>query len=465
MVDEVVGFALEVGTDFGGAAKDLVSFFEDFGTNDFANVADLFGQVTGFILQAGPRFGGGVEARVGGIGGGSAYVTLPLAELDGINEAPTHRIAIMGSRSGTPFTRSPDRCYSDDPAWELLATIEITKSLRPSFVNRSTSFIANARYRHLAIASDCCQDGEDTRPENLTYWAIDDVSLKAANLNPVDAEIALLPRDCDQDVLLCAETPSGVWDYQWYQNSTAIVGATRQCLPVPIDSAPGQTFSLWVTSSDNCRVVSITIPDIPDCGPQPEDCTNGLDDDGDGLIDEADDDCDCLNTDFDLRITASPAVIELGGRSRLQLTTSVPSPLISWSPAEGLSCSDCPSPIAQPVRSEVYTASVTDAESGCSDQDSIRITLLPGRALYRPNAVSPNADGINDFWRALPGPAVENLRDLQVFDRWGNLVFDSPTAEAWDGRERPAGNYVFLLLARFIDGHEEWIRGNILLVR
>lgn len=394
----------------------------------------------------------------------AARFALPAAELDGINVAPVHRIAILGSQVGTDLNRSPDRCYSDDPEWDLLATIDITKSLRPSFVNYSTSFVANGRYRHLAIASDCCQDGEDTLAENLTYWTVDDVSLKAADLDPIDAGIALLPRGCDQDLLLCAEVPPGAWAYQWYQDSVAITGATERCLPVAIDLAPGENFSVWVTSADNCQLFTLTLPDEFDCGPQPENCTNGIDDDGDGLIDEADNDCDCLNTDFDLQTSVSPAVVALGDRSRLQLTTSVSSPSISWSPAEGLSCTDCPSPIVQPLRSGVYTAIVMDA-AGCTDSTSVRITLLPGRALYQPNAFSPNADGINDVWRAFPGPAVENLRDLQVFDRWGNLVFDSPTAEAWDGRERPAGNYVYRLLVRFIDGHEERVKGNILLVR
>jgi len=396
----------------------------------------------------------------------AASFALPAAELDGINEASVHRIAILGSRSGSMLQRSPDRCYSDDPEWDLLTTVDITKSARPAFVNHSSSFIANDRYRHLAIASDCCQAGEDTLAENLTYWAIDDVSLKKADLAPIGANLTPIVAGCDQEMLLCAETTTAPgFTYQWYQDSVAIVGSTDRCLPLALDDARGQNFSVWIVSPDNCGLLSIDLPNDLDCGLRPENCTNGIDDDGDGLIDEADDDCDCLNTNFDLRVSASPAIVALGERSILRLTTSVSSPLISWAPEEGLSCTDCPAPSVQPLRSGVYTASVMDPDNGCTESDSIRITLLPGRALYRPNTFSPNADGINDVWRVFPGPAVEGFRDLQVFDRWGNLVFDSPTAEAWDGRERPAGYYVFQLVVRFIDGHEESVKGSILLIR
>ncbi|WP_020571806.1 T9SS type B sorting domain-containing protein [Neolewinella persica] len=395
----------------------------------------------------------------------AANFSLPEAGLDGINEAAVHRIVILGSRSGTQLQVSPERCYSEAPAWDQLATINIVKGRRASFTNYVTSFVAGANYRYLAIASDCCQAGEDTLAENLTYWAIDNVSLKAADLDPIEADITFFPRSCDQDLLLCTNSPPGVWSYQWYQDSAAIVGATEECLPLAYNAARGQNFSVWITGPDNCQILSRTLPITLDCGPQPENCTNGFDDDGDGLIDELDPDCDCQAIDFDLRISASPAVVAFGERTDLQLTTIVPSALISWSPAEGLSCNDCPSPSLLPMVSGVFTATVLDPESGCTASDSIRVSVLPDRSLYLPDVFSPNADGLNDVWRAYPGPGVENLRGLRVFDRWGNLVFNSPTAEAWEGQERPAGYYVFQLLVRFIDGHEERIDGNILLIR
>jgi gliding motility-associated-like protein len=43
--------------------------------------------------------------------------------------------------------------------------------------------------------------------------------------------------------------------------------------------------------------------------------------------------------------------------------------------------------------------------------------------LFIPNSFSPNADGINDVWKVV-GFNTGNLR-IQIFDRWGLLVFES----------------------------------------
>jgi hypothetical protein len=48
----------------------------------------------------------------------------------------------------------------------------------------------------------------------------------------------------------------------------------------------------------------------------------------------------------------------------------------SWSPAGGLSCTDCRTPIARPDRSTLYTVVVTST-IGCSASDSVLVTVLP----------------------------------------------------------------------------------------
>ncbi|MGI9160971.1 MAG: laminin B domain-containing protein [Saprospiraceae bacterium] len=72
----------------------------------------------------------------------------------------------------------------------------------------------------------------------------------------------------------------------------------------------------------------------------------------------------------------------------------------------------------------------------CTYADSVQITFFQCTPcdLYAPNAFSPNDDGWNDEWLLfLPCDYLEF--HLEVFDRWGNLVFaaDQPDA-AWDGR-------------------------------
>ncbi|MEZ4987524.1 MAG: gliding motility-associated C-terminal domain-containing protein [Saprospiraceae bacterium] len=68
--------------------------------------------------------------------------------------------------------------------------------------------------------------------------------------------------------------------------------------------------------------------------------------------------------------------------------------------------------------------------------------------VYIPNAFSPNNDGINDLLRPL-GINFQVSR-LQVFDRWGGLLYESSDPQAaWDGtrlgKPAPQGTYIVLL--------------------
>lgn len=73
-------------------------------------------------------------------------------------------------------------------------------------------------------------------------------------------------------------------------------------------------------------------------------------------------------------ITPSPSICENESIS-LQAMTNTNNTGISWSPVQGLSCSDCPNPIASPSSTTTYTATVT--AGGCTDTDDITITVAP----------------------------------------------------------------------------------------
>lgn len=60
--------------------------------------------------------------------------------------------------------------------------------------------------------------------------------------------------------------------------------------------------------------------------------------------------------------------------------------------------------------------------------------------LFIPEGYSPNGDGVNDHWE-ITGMAAYPGSELRVFNRWGQLVFESASyANEWDGRSRNGRN-------------------------
>jgi len=80
-------------------------------------------------------------------------------------------------------------------------------------------------------------------------------------------------------------------------------------------------------------------------------------------------------------------------------------------------------------QSGLYIATYED-DKGCTIRDSVLIEFLDSIQAFIPTAFSPNDDGINDIFEPFFNNPTEYK--LQVFDRWGNQLFDKK--EGWDGR-------------------------------
>ena len=67
------------------------------------------------------------------------------------------------------------------------------------------------------------------------------------------------------------------------------------------------------------------------------------------------------------------------------------------------------------------------------------INIYPEYTLYTPNAFTPNGDGDNDIFLA-EGNGVDSF-EMQVFDRWGGIVFESSDIEyGWNGLDASANS-------------------------
>ncbi len=94
--------------------------------------------------------------------------------------------------------------------------------------------------------------------------------------------------------------------------------------------------------------------------------------------------------------------------------------------------------------------------------------------IYVPNIFSPNGDQINDYFSvSLGGLPVIKKFSASIFDRWGNLIFQSEDIHFnWDGTYRnspgQSGVYVYVLN---IDYHHEGLdqseilKGEVTLLR
>lgn len=52
-----------------------------------------------------------------------------------------------------------------------------------------------------------------------------------------------------------------------------------------------------------------------------------------------------------------------------------------------------------------------------------------------PNAFSPNGDNLNDLFRPLPLTARPDVEYIRIFDRWGNMVYETKDRNGWDGND------------------------------
>lgn len=92
---------------------------------------------------------------------------------------------------------------------------------------------------------------------------------------------------------------------------------------------------------------------------------------------------------------------------------------------------------------------LTGTTEYCAFTDSIRVDFYTCDPCfsYAPNIFSPNDDGENDAWHVFL-PCLWQRYRLEIFDRWGSLVFEADDPEtSWDGylkgREPVPGVYIW----------------------
>lgn len=141
----------------------------------------------------------------------------------------------------------------------------------------------------------------------------------------------------------------------------------------------------------------------------------------------------------------------------------------SWSPASGLSCSNCAAPVATPALSTLYTVIATDAHHCIHSLYNVQIDIRTDCDSWGiPNAFSPNGDGVNDVFNVM-GSGVGSYT-LKIYNRYGQHIFTtSDLSLGWDGtfhnKEQEVGTYVWYADIFLKNGEQVNTKGNLTLIR
>lgn len=182
---------------------------------------------------------------------------------------------------------------------------------------------------------------------------------------------------------------------------------------------------------------------------------------------------------IDLEITLEANVgIRLGDVYQLDARVNIPYSEIqsvNWTPATGLSCTDCLTPEASPTQTTNYEVKVVN-NNGCEDVAKLYLSVDRRDPIYVPNAFSPyNGDDVNDrFVVYAKDDAIRQVNSLLIFNRWGEMVFqvyDFPPNDpqyGWNGLHRGEkmnpGVFVYWTEVELIDGTKVLLKGDVTLM-
>ncbi len=122
--------------------------------------------------------------------------------------------------------------------------------------------------------------------------------------------------------------------------------------------------------------------------------------------------------------------------------------IFDWDMGDGSEYSEENPQHSYNTEGEFIVSLVVTNEWGC--QDSTQHIIRPPMKLWVPNAFTPDANGLNEFFE-IKGMGVKKF-NLYIFDRWGEMIFSSDNIDImWDGKYRgevvPEGVYIFKIIA------------------
>jgi gliding motility-associated-like protein len=153
-----------------------------------------------------------------------------------------------------------------------------------------------------------------------------------------------------------------------------------------------------------------------------------------------------------------------------------------WMPEEDFEINGVTNPEVFPKTTTDYILSLVD-KNGCVGRDTVVVRVIKDYKIHAPNIFTPDESGYNDFFNIWTTKGVKYIELLEVYDRWGNLVYQGTDIKApspgelvtgdaksgWNGifHGKPvvAGVYTWRAKVRFIDEELKIFAGDITLLR
>lgn len=332
-------------------------------------------------------------------------------------------------------------CPTNGNGWVKLGSRQVSTIFNGGWEETFIEVTPTENITAIAIGPDCTRRDRDLH----TYYFFDNLLLD--ELESFNFNVSGTTHPCSPDFRLQVPNRDGI-TYQWYQEGIALVGETSFRLR---ENYGEGTYQVVIDDGTSCRKSDdflYTIPDII-APARVTVCSGASFLLGDNEITESGSYLDTLTSFYGCDSIVGLELTVLG-----ELRDTVNARIF---PDETFTLDRHSLRVAG--RYELPLIS----ELGC---DSIVDLNLSYYQVFQPSAFSPNDDGVNDRFTIVGGEDLVEVRELRVFDRWGNFL---STGKDWDGRNNneplPPGLYVYTAEILMDDGKERVLTGSVMLMR